>query len=135
MIGDSKHLEHLCKDYKNIENYEIALSSNERYIVHHKLETHNSDGAKRLVDLTQKELQALDMYYDRPSFELIFMSDTEHSLIHNYAKRFPHGHPIQREKMKSYKWFNNGTIEVMKATCPEGFIAGRIGWKGRVKTR
>ena len=38
---------------------------------HHRLETHNSDGERRLVNLTVDELKALDMYYNRPAEELI----------------------------------------------------------------
>lgn len=34
--------------------------------------------------------------------------------------------PEHAEKMKLKKWFNNGEISVMRETCPEGFVAGRI---------
>ena len=72
-----------CKDYENIENYEKALADNfVGWCCHHRLETHNSDGERRLVDITTKELQALDMYYNRPSSELIFLTRIEHSSLH-----------------------------------------------------
>ena len=80
-----KHnFKYYCKDYKNIENYEKALADNfKNWEVHHRLETHNSDGERRLVDITADELKALDMYYNRPADELIFLTIKEH---HEYRK-------------------------------------------------
>ena len=76
-----KHsFEKYCKDYKNIENYEKAKKDNFKgWHCHHRLETHNSDGERRLVDIPQKELKALDMYYHRPAEELIFLTTREHN--------------------------------------------------------
>ena len=72
-----------CKDYENIENYEKAKADNfKEWCCHHRLETHNSDGERRLVDITTEELQALGMYYNRPASELIFMKHSEHSSLH-----------------------------------------------------
>ena len=72
-----------CKDYENIENYEAAKKDNfKEWCCHHRLETHNSDGERRLVDITTEELQALGMYYNRPASELIFMKHSEHSSLH-----------------------------------------------------
>lgn len=69
-----------CKDYTNIENYEMAAADNFKgWHCHHRLETHNSDGERRPVDITQKELIALDMYYNRPAEELIFLTVKEHN--------------------------------------------------------
>lgn len=75
-----KHqFEKYCKDYGNIENYEKALADNFKgWHCHHRLETHNSDGERRPVDIKQKELKALDMYYNRPAEELIFLPRSEH---------------------------------------------------------
>ena len=76
-----------CKDYENIENYDKALKDNFKgWNCHHRLETHNSDGERRLVDITKKELKALDMYYNRPADELIFMTTSEHIRLHHKGK-------------------------------------------------
>ena len=76
-----------CKDYENIENYEKAKADDfKNWEVHHRLETHNSDGERRLVDITADELKALDMYYNRPADELIFMTIYEHSRLHMKGK-------------------------------------------------
>ena len=71
-----------CKDYQNIENYEAAKKDNFKgWECHHRLETHTSDGERRLVDITKKELIALGMYYNRPAEELIFLTVKEHSVF------------------------------------------------------
>ena len=72
-----------CKDFENIENYEKAKADDfKNWEVHHRLETHNSDGERREVDITRRELLALDMYYNRPSSELIFLTRSEHKSLH-----------------------------------------------------
>ena len=83
-----KHkFEKYCKDYENIENYENALADNFKgWEVHHRLETWNSDGERRLVDITKKELIALNMYYGRPAEELIFLRKGEHNRLHHKGK-------------------------------------------------
>lgn len=74
------NFERYCKDYENIENYQKAKADNFfGWECHHRLETHNSDGERRLVDISAKELAALGMYYNRPAKELIFMTISEHN--------------------------------------------------------
>lgn len=68
---------------EEIENYELAKESNFKgWHIHHRLETNNSDGQRRLVDLSKTELIALDMYYNRPANELVFLTSSEHSKLH-----------------------------------------------------
>lgn len=63
-----RNFERYCKDYENIENYQKAKADNFKgWCCHHNLETHNSDGKRRDVDITASELKALDMYYNRPA--------------------------------------------------------------------
>ena len=143
-----------CKDYENIENYQKALADNFKgWECHHRLETHNSDGERRLVDITKKELIALGMYYHRPAEELIFLTVKEH---HEYRKGKHHSEESKNkmsEAMKGNKntlgyhhsaetknkiveatrinnigrhWFNNGKINKFCYECPEGFIPGRL---------
>ena len=82
-----------CKDFTKIENYEKAVvDTTQVWECHHRLETHNSDGEKRLVDLSSKELIALDMYYDRPPEELIFMTKADHRSLHWKGKCFSEEH-------------------------------------------
>ena len=76
-----------CPHIENIENYELAKADNFiGWDVHHRLETHNSDGERRPIDLTRFELQALDVYYNRPASELIFLKHGDHMRLHNNGK-------------------------------------------------
>ena len=85
-----------CKDYQNIENYEAAKKDDFKgWHCHHRLETHNSDGERRLVDISQKELKALGMYYHRPANELIFLTTREH----NAFKKGTHHSEETKKKM------------------------------------
>lgn len=68
---------------EQIENYELAKKDNfDGWDIHHRLETHNSDGQRRLVNLSREELIALDMYYNRPANELAFLTRPEHTKLH-----------------------------------------------------
>lgn len=78
-----------CKNPELIENYELAVNDNtQTWHCHHRLETHTSDGERRLVDISKAELEALDMYYNRPSEELIFLTRTEHMMLHHIGMHY-----------------------------------------------
>ena len=141
-----------CKDYEKIENYEKAKKDNFKgWHCHHRLETHNSDGERREVDITRRELLALDMYYNRPSSELIFLTIREHKSLHmkgkhlseeqkkkiGEAKKGKHLSEETKKKMREAKkgkniwtkgkrWFNNGKINVRAKECPDGFVPGQL---------
>ena len=103
------YFERYCKDYKNIENYEKAKKDNFKgWHCHHRLETHTSDGARRLVDISVEELQALGMYYKRPASELIFMKHSEHSSLHDEGENHPmygkkHSEESRKKNSESHK--------------------------------
>ena len=82
MIYEDNVKKYCCEDISRIENYEEAVGSPESWHCHHRLETHNSDGERRLVDITGRELKALGMYYDRPADELIFLTRKDHLGLH-----------------------------------------------------
>ena len=79
-----------CKEPEKIENYEKAKVDNFKgWQCHHRLETHNSDGERREVDITREELIALGMYYHRPAEELIFLPRSEHRSLHTKGESNP----------------------------------------------
>lgn len=125
----------ICDDIENVENYEKAKADNfEGWECHHRLETHTSDGERRTVDISRKELQALGMYYHRPAEELIFITIPEHSSLHHKGKpsklKGRHLSEETRKKCsetsKGRHWFNNGEINKFCYECPEGFVPGRL---------
>ena len=98
-----------CKDYENIENYQKALADNFKgWNCHHRLETHNSDGERRLVDISRNELKALDMYYNRPAEELIFMKESEHNSLHKKGNIYMLGKHLSEESKKKISEANKG---------------------------
>lgn len=78
-----------CSDgISNVENYELAKADGfNGWHLHHRYETHTSDGERRTVDLSKEELEALDMYWNRPSAELVFMRNDDHIRLHHRGKR------------------------------------------------
>lgn len=90
-----------CTEPEKIENFEKALADNfVGWEVHHRLETHNSDGERRLVDITMAELKALDMYYNRPASELIYLTKAEHLKLHHTGNHYTLGKPLSDETKK-----------------------------------
>ena len=82
-----KHPSSYCSELERVENYELALKDNFKgWDCHHRLETHTSDGERRLVDISCKELKALGMYYNRPPEELIFLTVFDHVSLHHRGK-------------------------------------------------
>lgn len=76
-----KNTKQYCKDdISLIENYDKAIADNTQvWVCHHRLEiTLNGEYA-----ISKQELIRHGMYYKRPYFELIFMSQTEHRSLHN----------------------------------------------------
>ena len=146
--------ERYCKDYQSIENYDRAATDNFKgWHCHHRLETHNSDGIRRDVDISHKELKALGMYYNRPANELIFLTTREHNAFnkgkhpteetrnklreankgrqpmlgkHHSEETRKKMSEAHKDKMKGKHWYNNGKINVRVKECPKGFVPGRL---------
>ena len=77
-----------CKEPEKIENYDKAKADNFiGWNCHHRLETHNSDGERRAANITVAELKSLNMYYNRPASELIFLTESEHTTLHTKGKQ------------------------------------------------
>ena len=69
-----------CKDdITKIENYDKAINdTTQTWHLHHRLEL-TLDGE---FAHSKSDLQRMNMYYDRPYFELIFLTKSEHQRIH-----------------------------------------------------
>ena len=105
-----KHtFERYCKDYENIENYQKAKKDDFKgWHCHHRLETHNSDGERRLVDISHNELKALGMYYNRPADELIFLTSREHNAFKKGKPAWNRGKHTSDETRKKISEGNKG---------------------------
>lgn len=83
-----KYYKRYCSDIENVENFERAKADNFKgWQLHHRLETLTSDGKRRSVDITAAELKSLNMYFDRPAEELVFMTTKEHRQLHTEGKQ------------------------------------------------
>ena len=93
-----------CKNYQDIENYEKAKKDSFKgWHCHHRLETHTSDGERRLVDIGYKDLIASGMYYHRPPEELIFLTVKEHNAFKKGKKGKPKSEEAKNKMRESHK--------------------------------
>ena len=76
-----------CKDdISKIENYEKAIAdTTQTWHLHHRLEL-TLDGE---FALTATQLKMHDMYYNRPYYELIFLTPSEHRRLHTKGRPSP----------------------------------------------
>ena len=114
-----------CRHPELIENYDKAIADTTQvWQCHHRLETHNSDGERRLVDISSSELIALDMYFDRPPEELIFLTRTEHVSLHKKEKpTWNKGKHASEETKKKMSEAHKGQIsEALKSRKNTWFI-------------
>ena len=134
-----RRFEYYCDDIENVENYEAAKRDNFKgWQCHHRLETHNSDGERRLVDITADELIALDMYWHRPAEELIFMTTSEHTRLHMRGKTFSEEHKAKMSEARKGpknpmfgKTFSEETKKKISDAC-KGKNKGKPAWnKGK----
>ena len=78
MICERSAYAYCIEDISLIENYEEAVNSPIQWQCHHKLEIELNKSAKELIEL--------GLYYHRPASELIFLTVSEHSKLHQSIK-------------------------------------------------
>ena len=86
---DQNRLDRIIKgNIQDVDGYDEAIKSNELYVLHHKLETPEVYGLNlKSLGLSNKMNSAQDLidknlYYHRPSEELIFLPELVHKKIH-----------------------------------------------------
>ena len=90
MINENYAKRYCCEDISLIENYQAAISDQTRmWDIHHRREC--DDEGKTLF--TKKQLIEMNLYYQRPANELIFVTRSIHIKIH---------------KDEQHKWHSNG---------------------------
>lgn len=71
-----------CKDYQNIENFMEAYKDlSETWHCHHKLEIHDD------YENSKEDLINMNLYYNRPASELIFLRASDHISLHLKGKK------------------------------------------------
>lgn len=132
------------EDISLIENYDNAINDKtQTWHCHHRKETDEC--------ISGTELKELDLYFNRPAKELIFLTPFEHISLHHKHKLKSDEHKKkiseslkgkkaseetkkkQSESSKGEKnsvysktCYNNGIKNVFAFECPEGFTKGMI---------
>ena len=121
-----------CKDdISKIENYDKAVADKtQSWDCHHRTEI--------WWNCTSQELIDNECYYHRPAKELIFLTHSEHSKLHNklgeYAKKqdswtkSKEGREFISKHVSALRWYNNGERNIRidaNMQPPTGFMPGR----------
>ena len=86
MINEIQAQKYCRDDISKIENYERAIADTSQvWHLHHRLEL-TLDGE---FALTTEQLKMHDMYYNRPYYELIYLTPSEHRRLHVEGKNHP----------------------------------------------
>lgn len=137
MVSKNIEKNKICKEYKQVENYEAAIADeNELWVLHHrKLEPSK---------VTKKDLIERNEFYDVAPEEVIFLTRSEHMRISNEGKVYTDEVIAKMSKMKLGKKrddktrealkyahlgkhrYNNGEVEVWATECPNGFKPGML---------
>ena len=79
MINVKQVKRYCSEDIINIENYDKAINDDtQTWISHHRRETDEG--------LSKKQLIELGLYYKRPANELIFLTPSKHTSLHQIGK-------------------------------------------------
>lgn len=89
---NSKSIKSIWSDFcrepiSEIEGYDGMINSNDNYVLHHRLETHDRWGNKRDEPVPMWVLKRLGLYYYRPASELIFITNSEHWKLHQTGRK------------------------------------------------
>lgn len=90
-----------CEDLNLIENYETAINDKEQtWHCHHRLEIQNGKVYSR------KDLIDMNLYYNRPASELIFLTKSMHSSLHSSCSGWNNAKRIRKAQgfTKKCKW-------------------------------
>lgn len=77
----------VCRNFKDIENYEEAFNSPDMYEIHHRYETPTFRKDKRNVIFTADFLKKNGFYNNRKPSELIFLKRSEHRAMHAECRK------------------------------------------------
>lgn len=99
-----KSIKAICKTPELIENYDLAMADTEHvWECHHRLQTYKRNKKTNTWELRDEaisvqDLLAFGLYYDRPATELIFLTSSEHTRLHNLTKGCRHYDSTERSE-------------------------------------
>lgn len=103
--------QYCCDDISLIENYDKAINDDSQsWHCHHKLETE--------LNMSPKDLKEIGRYFNVPASELIFLTKSEHTKIHNKKlseERRKNISISQRSYYKTHSIWNKGLKGVQES--------------------
>lgn len=126
---------YLDGDETLIENYDKAIADKtQTWVCHHRREL--EPDVK-----TAEDLKSLDLYWNRPPEELIFLTNTDHWKLHSCGKNNPmfgksswekHTPEERADRKRRYirsmkgknlgkTFWTDGKVKIFSRECPEGF--------------
>lgn len=104
MISRSQNTKRYCREpLSNVENYEVAVSSPDKYELHHRDEIKILPSGVE-VRRSKEELIENGRYFNCPANELIFLPQIEHRKMHNFKYRHPMYGKVGLEGEKNPMW-------------------------------
>ena len=102
MISEEQVNRYCSEDVSNIENYELALADNvNMWHCHHRLEV-GSNGEVISMD----DLKKHGLYWHRPANELIFLTPSEHTILHKNGNHYNLGKHLSEETKRKISYSN-----------------------------
>lgn len=128
-MTDLKYAKKYCENYTEIENYDKALNdTTQLYDCHHRLEN---------LGFSRQQLIEMGMYYNVEPWELIFITHSEHMILHHKGKK--HSDSTKQKISNSIRSMEHFKEWVQRATdartkhyirCIEtGEVHSSIEWK------
>ena len=155
MVNEKLAKSYCKEDISLIENYDKAIAdTTQTWHCHHRDEVKVLASGITVIR-SHKELKEIGRYYNCPANELIFLTQSEHSRLHNLNRSIDvikkisntlKGHSSPRKGVKlsedtkkklseSHKGnhkgthlYNDGKINMRAYTCPEGFVKGKLNY-------
>lgn len=107
MINESLAKQYCRDDITLIKNYAEAIADKTRtWICHHR-------NAEPFTGFCRKDLKKMNMYYQRPASELMFVTRREHNIIHNKGKTVSAKTRAKMSEVKKGKHHSAETIQKM----------------------
>ena len=111
MISEITVKKFCCEDISKIENYDLAIADTAKvWDCHHRMETHRRNGKPRTTRLSTQDLKDWGIYYKRPASELIFLTPSEHTKLHNKGNTNMKGKKLSEETKRKMSKSHKGRV-------------------------
>lgn len=107
-----------CEDMSKIENYDKAINDKTQpWDCHHRLEIQNGK------NFSISDLKKMNLYYNRPASELIFLTHFEHVKLHSTGENNPfYGKEHSDKAKQKISDYNKGKHYSPKTEFKKGHI-------------